>query len=643
MLISSSSILLTIQNQVRVTKIRLARSMSNTLRKEENELLKQQQSQLPKDERKDMRRRNRVRKDKNEKETSISFPPFFKNNIDTISKPSLTPQFPSIGKMINFKKNSTKYASSALDEISGKYNENENENENEKEVEIISCDNNEKKEKNEGHEKNEKSRSISYGPCLPQFSQSSYSLTSTTDSEHSSGQSSPKLTERKLRLPTKNRLPSNHNENYSNNLNSNNTTNSNNSYNSINSSKGDDYLHLNPKNLVDHSEIQFMLRNIDYEKELNKREKINIFIARQEAFEKNEKNETIRKSHERKKGVNSRSIEIAMENLYLGNNSDNTNARKSRENNQKRDGNNYYDDVKYRGADVEVQREFYGDGGEVLNINRKISIKSSQIRARKQFHSFSVLSNTHNTHDDIYHQNQNIYLSSERSERTKLKQERERESTSNIFNLSNSTSISKLKSRFLYNSYNGIFSHTSAVLPPINRNAITASNQNIQKKSTCTPQNNTHNSKQNSTHNTHTVSTPNRNRSQIRGVELPEKNMTSNDSRITFQDNCDVNSDSNSNNKNENKNENMQNDEHKNSNDSNSIISSNKKKISNNTKHTTHNTKNTTLKSCPNSFDFVFENSRYEEIKVHTPYDSFCYDSITPLNTVSLNGKNAKM
>ena len=319
--------------------------MSNTLRKEENELLKQQHGQLPKIERKDMRRKNRVRKDRNEKESTVSFLPFFKtNNIDPISNSSPTPQFPLIGKMINFSKNSTKSSSSTLDEISGKHNEKESLNE------ILSCENNDK------NDKNEKSRSTSYGPCVPNFSQSSYSLTSTTDSEHSSGPSSPKLTERKQRLPTKNRLPSIHRENYTNYSNSNNTTNSNNSYNSH---KSDDYLHLNSKHFIDHSEIQIILRNIDYEKELNKREKVNAFIARQEAFEKNEKDETIRKSHERRKGVNSRSIEIAMENLNLECNCDNTYVRKSRENNQRRDGNNnYYDSNNYHNIDVGSQREY---------------------------------------------------------------------------------------------------------------------------------------------------------------------------------------------------------------------------------------------------------------------------------------------
>ena len=52
-----------VQNQVRITKIRLARSMSNTLRREEDHLIKYQHAQKLKEERKESKRKSKMKID----------------------------------------------------------------------------------------------------------------------------------------------------------------------------------------------------------------------------------------------------------------------------------------------------------------------------------------------------------------------------------------------------------------------------------------------------------------------------------------------------------------------------------------------------------------------------------------------------
>ena len=412
-----------IQNQVRITKIRLARSMSNTLRREEDHLLKYQYAQKLKEERKESKRKSRMRIDKNDKndgngrneESSaashqLSFPPFFKQLTDPISnfRPSqlqlqLQLQLPNIGSIMNFKKSkSAKYSY-----VEGKETDHES-----NEMTSNSCNSNKAS-----------CGSISISR-LPNLSNSNYSMSSATDSEHSSTPSSPTLFEREKRQNNRANLASPSSASPS--CNPTNTTHILKSNTDVfNISQSNDNDSQNQINSIDHLDIDVYIKNVDYTKELDKSEKVNEFIARQKAFERNERNESIRRSQARRCGVSSRSIENAIDNLHLG--IDDT--RKGREHikmNNQINNNNYHNNNKNRNSYMDNYNNFnnnahdyngnnnytVGDNNDdgtlqealnTENLHNQNVQRCGQIRIKKPFHSFSVSSHQHDSMENKHH------------------------------------------------------------------------------------------------------------------------------------------------------------------------------------------------------------------------------------------------
>ena len=690
------------KNQVRITKIRLARSMSNTLRREEDHLLKYQHAQQLKEAKKESKRKSRMKIDKNAKndknerderkeESSatshqLPFPPFFKQLTDPISnfRPSqlqlqLQLQLPNIGSIMNYRKSkSAKY--SYVEEKETDYEINNEMASNSCYSNKASCG----------------SISISRLPNLSN-SNSNYSMSSATDSEHSSTPSSPTLFEREKRQNIRANLPpSSPSSPFSpSSCNRTNTTqilksntnvsdvvlqsnDNNNNDNDNDNDNNNDNDNDNQINLVDHIDIDIHIKNNNYAKELDKSEKVNEFIARQKAFEKNERNESIRRSHARRYGVSSRSIEIAIDELNLGidnnnrkgreyskinnqinNNNDNNKNTKKSCNNNNNNLNNYTYDYYGNNSDNVDDNNSFVTLQEALNSenpHNQNGKRYGQIRIKKPFYSFSVsshpydsaenkhyhhnhlLQNNHNNDNDNDNDNSNQNNQELLKNNNEIKSRQEYPANSKCRFMDQNNSRSNLNRQ-----------NSNMILPPIRIHTAPSLLYNTSHSASfftpplpltpLTPP----------LPLTHILTQNPNERGEIREPEQPVKIAMISKSRRSFLNNSGINNKNKNNNTNKKGNENNNNntDTYSNNNTAQSIqqsnlntdISINKKTSLGSMQSITRDTLTISFPASPNGPHLISHDRRLElssqQFGADSITDSFYHASITPLKTNS--------